>query len=101
MKTNALVSLLLDEAYGDATAGASGVSVWVVTRLRQLGFSSREILEQYPGMTAVDLQAADDYAAAHPDEIAREIADNEADDLTPPPKGWMVGDPSGTSASSM
>jgi uncharacterized protein (DUF433 family) len=44
---------------------------------RRLGGSDAELLRAYPLLNSADLEAAWDYAAAHPEEIDRLIAQNE------------------------
>jgi uncharacterized protein (DUF433 family) len=53
--------------------------VWVLVNYRRLGKSDAELLRGYPSLTALDLAAAWEYAAAHPDEIATAIRENESD----------------------
>ena len=38
---------------------------------------TRDLLRDYPSLTPADLEAAWEYAAAHPEEIAPAIAENE------------------------
>lgn len=53
------------------------IPVWLLQHLRRLGLSDAKILECYPTLTASDLAQAWGYAAAHKDEIDKEIEDNE------------------------
>jgi uncharacterized protein (DUF433 family) len=45
--------------------------------MRQVGFNEAKILESYPTLTASDLVQAWSYIAANPEEIQREIRENE------------------------
>jgi uncharacterized protein (DUF433 family) len=53
------------------------IPVWVLQRMRQLGFSDAKVLECYPTLTAGDLVQAWGYAAQHKAEIEKEIEENE------------------------
>jgi hypothetical protein len=45
---------------------------------RRAALSAAEILAQYPSLRAEELAAADEHAAAHPEEIETALRDNEA-----------------------
>lgn len=66
---------------GRACIRGHRIPVWGLVRYRQLGLSDAEILRAYPSISADDLAAAWDYHAAHQDEIARDIRENEADEV--------------------
>jgi uncharacterized protein (DUF433 family) len=68
---------------GDACIQGHRIPVWGLVSYRQLGLSDARILECYPTLTAADLQAAWEYAAAHSAEIDQAIAENEAGDEGP------------------
>jgi uncharacterized protein (DUF433 family) len=57
----------------------SRLPVWVLVGYRRLGSSDAEILGYYPQLMEADLAAAWEYAAVHPDEIDRDLRENEAD----------------------
>jgi uncharacterized protein (DUF433 family) len=63
---------------GDACIRRTRIPVWELVEYRQLGASTSKILEAYPQLTELDLQAAWDYHHSFPDEIAAAIAANEA-----------------------
>jgi uncharacterized protein (DUF433 family) len=63
---------------GDACIRRTRIPVWELVEYRQLGASTSKILEAYPQLTELDLQAAWDYHRSFPDEIAAAIAANEA-----------------------
>ena len=63
---------------GDACIRNSRIPVWELVEYRHLGASSSKILEAYPQLTELDLQAAWDYHHRFPDEIALAIAANES-----------------------
>jgi len=53
------------------------IPVWVLHRMRQLGFSESKILESYPTLTAGDLVQAWGYVDRHRAKIEKEIEENE------------------------
>ena len=63
---------------GDACIRSSRIPVWELVEYRHLGASSSKILEAYPQLTELDLQAAWNYNLSFPEEIAAAIAANEA-----------------------
>jgi uncharacterized protein (DUF433 family) len=64
---------------GSARLVRTRIPIWVLQRMRQVGFSEAKILESYPTLTASDLVQAWGYAALHKAEIDREIEENEQD----------------------
>ena len=60
---------------GSAVLVGTRMPVWCLSRL-----SVEEIHEHYPHLTDKQIAAAHAYAAEHPDEIARDIAEQESDD---------------------
>ena len=61
---------------GDACIGAHRITVWMVVEYRNQGATDSTILDAYPQLTQVDLDAAWRYAAAHPEEMAEAIRAN-------------------------
>ena len=70
----------------EATAGVAGgaacivntrIPVWVLVQARRLGVSEADLLYSYPTLRAEDLVNAWTYARLHPEEIDREIMENE------------------------
>ncbi len=55
------------------------IPVWLLEQARKLGTSEADLLRSYPNLRAEDLSNAWAYVRAHPEEIARQIAENEAD----------------------
>lgn len=53
------------------------IPVWVLVQSKRLGVSEADILKSYPTLRAEDLVHAWAYEQSHPDEIARQIAENE------------------------
>jgi uncharacterized protein (DUF433 family) len=51
--------------------------VWVLINYRRLGGSDAGLLRDYPSLTAADLETAWAYATANPQEIDRDIRENE------------------------
>ncbi len=62
---------------GRACIRGTRISVWGLVAYRRLGASDEVILRAVHGLTPADLQAALDYAAANPEEIDRDIRENE------------------------
>jgi uncharacterized protein (DUF433 family) len=62
---------------GDACIRGHRIPVWSLIGYRQLGASDVEILRAYPTLTLADLEAAWEYARAHPEEIDQAIRENE------------------------
>jgi uncharacterized protein (DUF433 family) len=54
------------------------IPVWLLVQARRLGSSEADLLSSYPSLMAEDLANAWAYARAHPEEIDRQIAENEA-----------------------
>src|SRR2546423_148940 len=65
---------------GEACIGRSRITVWGIWRYRELGWSDRKILENYPSLGAEDIANAYAYARSHMDEIQKAIAENESDE---------------------
>jgi uncharacterized protein (DUF433 family) len=53
------------------------IPVWVLVQARHLGTSEADLLRCYPTLKAEDLANAWAYYRAHPEEIQRQIAENE------------------------
>jgi len=79
----------LDESFAgiEARPGVAGgepcivrtrIPVWLLVQARRLGTSEADLLRAYPSLRAEDLANAWAYARAHPEEIDRQITDNEA-----------------------
>jgi len=75
--TSSWISKKPDRCGGDACVRDMRLPVWVLVNYRRLGSSDAEILQAYPSLTPADLTAAWEYAAANPDEIDRDIRENE------------------------
>ena len=54
------------------------IPVWVLEQARRLGKSEAELLAAYPTLGPEDLKNAWAYVRKHPDEIDRQITENEA-----------------------
>jgi uncharacterized protein (DUF433 family) len=62
---------------GRACIQGSRITVWGLVAYKRLGATDAEILRAVQGLTPADLHAALDYAAANPQEIDRDIRENE------------------------
>ena len=62
---------------GDACIRGTRITVWGLAAWRKLGLSNPAIMEHVQGLTEHDLEAAWQYAAAHPEEIEEAIRLNE------------------------
>ncbi len=63
---------------GEACIVRTRIPVWLLEQARRLGTSEADLLRNFPTLRALDLANAWSYVRAHPDEIDREIAENEA-----------------------
>jgi uncharacterized protein (DUF433 family) len=75
--TASWISKQPDRCGGDACLRETRITVWGLVAYRRLGMSNAEILGAVQGLTPADLDAAWDYAAAHPEEIDEAIRANE------------------------
>ena len=64
---------------GSARLIRTRIPIWVLERMRQVGFTEANILESYPTLTASDLVQAWGYVAVYSEEIQKEIRENEQD----------------------
>jgi uncharacterized protein (DUF433 family) len=62
---------------GDARIAGTRIMVRTLERYRRLGLSEAQLLNAYPGLRAADLVNAWAYVAEHPEEIERQIRENE------------------------
>jgi len=62
---------------GRACVQGHRIPVWTLAAFRRQGAADAEILVSYPQLTEADLAAAWEYAAAHVEEIGRDIRENE------------------------
>lgn len=76
--TASWISKTPDLCGGRACIQGHRIPVWVLAGYRRMGSSDADILTYYPQLTEANLAAAWEYAAAHPEEIDRDIAENEA-----------------------
>ncbi len=54
------------------------IPVWLLVQARRLGTNEADLLRAYPTLRAEDLANAWAYYRAHPEEIERQIRENEA-----------------------
>lgn len=62
---------------GDARIAKTRIPVWVLVQARNLGVGDRELLQDYPTLSANDLLNAWAYAASHEAEIDQAIREND------------------------
>jgi uncharacterized protein (DUF433 family) len=62
---------------GDACIRNTRIAVWGLVERRHLGASESEMLDDIPGLTREDLEAAWEYFDQHRAEIDRAIHENE------------------------
>jgi uncharacterized protein (DUF433 family) len=62
---------------GAARVAGTRIPIWQLVEAREAGASEAQILLDYPGLRAVNLVEAWDYAEAHREEIAAEIHKNQ------------------------
>jgi uncharacterized protein (DUF433 family) len=53
------------------------IPVWIIEQSRRLGASEADILKSYPNLRREDLTNASIFAQAHPQDIDRQIQENE------------------------
>jgi uncharacterized protein (DUF433 family) len=64
---------------GVACVRETGVPVWLLVRLKQLGRAEADLLSDHPGLTAADLDAVWAYYRERTAEIEADIAADERD----------------------
>ena len=62
---------------GDACLSGTRITVWGLEAYRRLGVGEAELLKNFPSLRADDLRVAFAYADEHPEEIGRNIRENE------------------------
>ena len=65
---------------GVACVRETRIPVWLLVRLKQLGRAEADLVTDYPGLTAADLDTAWAYDRERTAEIEGDIAAEEADD---------------------
>jgi uncharacterized protein (DUF433 family) len=78
--TTSWISKKPDRCGGVACLRDTRITVWGLVAYRRLGMSAGEIIHAVQGLTPADLEAAWEYAAAHPQEIDEAIRMNEEGD---------------------
>lgn len=66
---------------GEPCLVRSRIPVWLLEQARRLGTSEADLLRAYPTLRAQDLANAWGYVRAHPEEIERQIRDNEDEEI--------------------
>jgi uncharacterized protein (DUF433 family) len=62
---------------GAARVAGTRIPVWQLVEARDLGASERQLMNDYPGLRAVNLVDAWTYAEDHPEEITAQIQKNQ------------------------
>ena len=62
---------------GDSCVAGTRIPVWTLEQYRRLGLSEARILDAFPSLRAADLVNVWSYVADHPDEVERQIRENE------------------------
>jgi uncharacterized protein (DUF433 family) len=62
---------------GDARIQGTRIPVWALMQYRQLGASDADLLRAFPTLSSEDLANAWQYARRHPEEIKKQILENE------------------------
>ena len=62
---------------GSARVAGTRIPVWSLEQSRRLGATPHDLAREYPSLRPVDIVAAWDYADSHPDEMARDLRENE------------------------
>jgi uncharacterized protein (DUF433 family) len=63
---------------GEARIVRTRIPIWLLEQARRLGTSEADLLRAYPTLRAEDLANAWAYVRAHPEEVERQIRENEA-----------------------
>jgi len=66
---------------GAACVTGTRIPVWLIEQARRFGKSEAELLQMYPSLRAADLANAWAYVRLHPEEIERQISENELSEL--------------------
>jgi uncharacterized protein (DUF433 family) len=69
-----------DVCGGKACIANTRIPVWGLVNARRLGYSEVDLLQNYPGLSAIDLVNAWNYAETFNEEIERDIQENEDDE---------------------
>jgi uncharacterized protein (DUF433 family) len=65
---------------GDACVRDTRIPVWTLVGLQKLGRTEAQLLEDFPSLTAADMNAVWEYYRAHTAEIETAIAAQERDE---------------------
>jgi uncharacterized protein (DUF433 family) len=71
------VSKRADRQGGEACVRDTRIPAWVIVNYLRLGGTEANLLHDYPSLTAADVEAVREYAAAHAEEIDNAIRANE------------------------
>ena len=63
---------------GDPCIVRTRIPIWLLEQARRLGATEADLLADYPSLRAEDLVNAWAYVRAHPDEIDRQIEEQES-----------------------
>jgi uncharacterized protein (DUF433 family) len=65
---------------GDACVRDTRIPVWTLVQLQKLGRTEKQLLQDFPSLTAADIDAVWDYYRAHPAEIDATIERQEREE---------------------
>lgn len=68
---------------GEACIRDTRIPVWLIREMEYKQISHAEMLDQYPGLSIEDLEAAHEYSLMFQEEIDKAIQENDIDDLKP------------------
>ena len=78
--SDALISALIEKdagvVGGSARIARTRIPIWTLENYRRLGASDAQVLEAFPALRRVDLDAARAYVALHAAEIEADIVAN-------------------------
>lgn len=60
---------------GSACLGCTRIAVWQIEEMLRAGCSHSDVIEAYPGLSHIEVQAAAEYAQRNTAEIEKDIAD--------------------------
>ena len=75
------IESILNVCGGEPYIVRSRIPVWLLEQARRSGTSEAGLLQAYPTLRAQDLANAWNYVRAYPEEIERQIRENESEKI--------------------